>query len=75
MLLKYQPLSTAPHRNACTAPQVKIDAVQQCSSQCRGGNSTTTTHCNTDAVEYEQSLRGSIPYPLKILDTEKIDFS
>ena len=39
-----------------TAPQVKMNAVQQCSSWCREGNSSTATHCNADALEMKQSL-------------------
>ncbi len=41
----------------CTALQVKIDAVSQCSSWCRDGNTSTATYHNTDAVQYEQSFR------------------
>ena len=41
-------------QHTSTAPQVNMNTVSQCSSWCRGGNSSTATHCNTDAVEYEQ---------------------
>ena len=45
----------------CTAPQGYFLAVSQCSSQRRDGNTTTATHRNADAVDYERTLRLS-PY-------------
>ena len=43
-------ISTTTQRNT---PQVKITAVPQCNSQCRGGNTSTATYRNADTVEYE----------------------
>ena len=42
-----------PNSTQCTTPEVKMNAVPQCSSWCRDGNASTAIHSNTDAVEYE----------------------
>ncbi len=41
---------------SCNILHFHFLAVLQCRSLCRDGNLTTATHCNTDAMEYEQNL-------------------
>ncbi len=49
----YQSFSTSARRSAL---HLKVTALQ-CHSQCRDGNTTTATHLNANAVEYEQTLQ------------------
>ena len=51
-------ISIIIYHSLCNALHLQFTFVEvlQHSSQCRDGNMRTATHCNADAVEYEQSF-------------------